>query len=766
MDNRENIVKQFTKYCSQCDGQCCKRGVFTVFGKEAEALERNYPEFKKCNIFDQRGKAQDIYIGTQCVFNDGNGCKLPMNLRPTDCLSFPLYPKLKEIKGELKIDSFVIQKECPFSEEIAQDKNFLNAIQQLWENSARELTGKEIIDWLGVEGSWHDWYHNAIEVKCHHRFNLKLKDNKRYLHGVKPYSSRKTLVSFIKYFICLAPLMLSLGINAQGLTNSSGYITCSGSPYITVNNASLDNSGTYVKASETILFSGTIASDIKGNATDYHNIIVSNTGGITLNTSNLSTFDNLTVNSGAIFTLTPTGKLTVNTTLTNSAGTSGLVISSTTNGSGSLIHSTAGVSATVRHYLTDDVATYYYHTVAPPTSDATAAVFKIPNSGPYVYYYNPANTAGSRWTNIVTSATALTTGTGYLINFKTQTTAETLSYAGTLNTGSYSLPLVSSGDGYNLVGNPYPCAIDWNASSGWTLTNVDNVITVWVPAAGNYGSYVAGAGSGTNGVSNIIASGQGFFVHATGSNPALGIANGVKIHDNTKLKSGRIDPVRFKLRLTNNVNGFSDEAVVYYSPTATAKFDKGLEALKFFSLTSTSSQIYTQARDSGYLSINALPTDNKDSIPLFFKCGLDATYTIEVIENNSIDSLTLTDLLASKKHSLLKGGYTFSAHKIDTTRRFIINLSEKHTVATDIGTAVSDAPKILIFSNGKTVYIRNLSAQHMQGDLTITNMIGQIVTHDRINLENETTKYIQTSGIYVVSFGNKEAIIKRKLIIQ
>ena len=131
MNNSENIVKQFSKYCSKCDGQCCKRGVFTVFGKEADTLAQHYPEFKTCNIFDHRGESKDIYIGAQCLFNNGSGCKLPMNLRPTDCLSFPFYPKLKEIKGELKIDSFVIQKECPFSNDIAQDKTFLEAIQQL-----------------------------------------------------------------------------------------------------------------------------------------------------------------------------------------------------------------------------------------------------------------------------------------------------------------------------------------------------------------------------------------------------------------------------------------------------------------------------------------------------------------------------------------------------------------------------------------------------------------------------------------------------------
>ena len=179
MSNRKDIVKQFAKYCSQCDGQCCKRGVFSVFGDEAEMLEHNYPEFKTAEVFDQRGEAKDMYIGKLCMFNNGHGCKLPGKCRPTDCLSFPFYPKLKEINGELQIDSFVIQNECPYSKEIATDEKFLEAMQKLWEKTAKNLTGQEIIDWIGANGSWGEWYKNAIEVKCNRPFNLKLKNDKQ-----------------------------------------------------------------------------------------------------------------------------------------------------------------------------------------------------------------------------------------------------------------------------------------------------------------------------------------------------------------------------------------------------------------------------------------------------------------------------------------------------------------------------------------------------------------------------------------------------------
>ena len=52
----------------------------------------------------------------------------------------------------------------------------------------------------------------------------------------------------------------------------------------------------------------------------------------------------------------------------------------------------------------------------------------------------------------------------------------------------------------NLVGNPYPSAIDWDASSGWTKTNIDNAIYFFKASGtdqygGTYSSYVNGVSS-------------------------------------------------------------------------------------------------------------------------------------------------------------------------------------------------------------------------------------------------------------------------------
>ena len=173
MGEKEDIVREFFKYCSKCDGKCCKRGVFTVFGWEDDLLSREYEEFKDADIFDVRGSCKDIAMMGKCIFYKEDGCKLPKQLRPTDCISFPFYPKLKENKGVLEIESILIQNECPFSEEISKNEKLIRYMYNFWEGVIKRTTKQEIIDWIGINGSWHDWYDNAIEVKCDFPLNVK-----------------------------------------------------------------------------------------------------------------------------------------------------------------------------------------------------------------------------------------------------------------------------------------------------------------------------------------------------------------------------------------------------------------------------------------------------------------------------------------------------------------------------------------------------------------------------------------------------------------
>lgn len=148
------------------------------------------------------------------------------------------------------------------------------------------------------------------------------------------------------------------------------------------------------------------------------------------------TTNDLTINNGASVSINPDKALTVNGTLTNNAGNSGLVIKSDASGTGSLIENN-GVAATCERYLTEDE----WHYISSPVIDPLAGVFM----GMYLKYWDePAGI----WTYITNPNQVLDTEMkGYALWTYNNATA---TYTGTLNTGAKTINVTSQGSRSDL----------------------------------------------------------------------------------------------------------------------------------------------------------------------------------------------------------------------------------------------------------------------------------------------------------------------------
>jgi len=235
--------------------------------------------------------------------------------------------------------------------------------------------------------------------------------------------------------------------------------------------------------------------------------------------------NNLIINSGASLTIDQDKALTVSGTLTNNAGNSGLVIES----GGSLLHNTSGVPATIKRLVTGstDLTAMMFHFVSVPletTCSPTTSLF----TGSYLFKYDEDSNA---WISMGSSTTTLLdVSRGYMMYYPGGAST-TLAFPGPMNSGSFTALTTNTGEGYNLVPNPYPSAIDW-INGNWVKTNLDDAIYTWPAGAGassgNYISYVSGVG--TNGGTQYIPLGQSFLVHANG-NPLLSMDNSVRVHN-------------------------------------------------------------------------------------------------------------------------------------------------------------------------------------------------------------------------------------------
>ena len=433
---------------------------------------------------------------------------------------------------------------------------------------------------------------------------------------------------------------------ATGLTGEAGNLEIDPGGSLTISGGTMrvygsaSGSGSFDAASGTVEFLGdapqsVISGLFTGNAV--MNLTINNPAGVTL-TAPLGVSGVVLVQNG---TLVSDGNLTL---LSDASGTA-LVDGS---GNGSI----AG-DVTMQRYLP---SAYGYKYFSSPFSDATVSEFgddmNLASSFPLFYRYDE-NRTSSGWVGYTTGTNILAVMSGYAANFGSSGVAKTVDVTGEVNNGSLSVTLYNHNKaftkGFNLVGNPYPSPIDWDAATGWTRSNVDYAVYYFRASTtdeygGTYSSYVNGIPSDPGVSTNIIPSMQGFFVHVTDTFPAtatLGMTNSVRISDRTHpfLKSSAAS-ARFLLRVTaafTDDTSSVDPLVVYFDDAAKTSFDSGFDALKLMNTDMMVTNFYSVLPGGQKLSINALPgqADTAMYVPLGLKSYRDGevTFRMSDIEN-------------------------------------------------------------------------------------------------------------------------------------
>ena len=462
--------------------------------------------------------------------------------------------------------------------------------------------------------------------------------------------------------------------------------------------------------------------------------------------------NDLTINAGALLSINPGKALTVNGTLTNNEGVAGLTINSdAANGSGSLIHHTANVPAYLSTTVTGSatLTDYKYHLVSVPLTPAGNALSGLFQDC-YLYDFDVANNA---WNGLGTSTiTALDETKGYMIYYPGA--SANYSFDGNMNAGAFAPTVVNAGSGYNLVPNPYPSSIDWDAASGWTKTNIDNATWIWNSNAstaygsgivGNYAAWVNGVG--TNDGSRYIAPGQAFFVKSNAASPALGMTDDVRLHHATQfLKSGESIPDLLRIGVT--ANDHSDEAVVRFTDEATVGLDMAFDAPKMFGL-DDAPQIYTMTADNNQLSINSLPhSASTVTVPLNFELKTDkpATLTLSGMESfNPNTNIYLEDKLAGTTINLRQQHtYAFAHQQGNDAGRFLLHFS---------GIAGMEDPAKTsgrVWISDHTVNIAMPASAGENASVEIFSMSGQRVFSQQVKLSDLTKVPVNLSGIFII----------------
>lgn len=509
------------------------------------------------------------------------------------------------------------------------------------------------------------------------------------------------------------------------------------------------------------------------------NFYISKTGGkITL--SNSLTSDNLIINTGSLEIL-PENYLRVNNTLINNAGNMGLVLKSSANGTASLIHQSNGVKGIVERFV-PILAVPEYHYFSSPVDSASGQAILDSLFGNFdAYYYNPAlgGNINSRWVKIFPS-TLLNPGRGYIISYENPSdTSKTIVFNGVFNTGHINVPISSVTGDWNLIGNPYPCAVsahDFIIENSINHPDINGTLYFWDDDAsgGNgysnsdYSCWNITGSTGNNQIPNgNIGSGQSFFVESRGGAGSVTFNNSMKSTNNIQFYIPENDRIQ-TIKLDLSGQGINNLILVGFLEPATPEADvlydgkklKGNSNLSFYSLI---------PGDSNEFAIQALPPlVAETTVELGFDARSAGNYSIQIkdIENLETWNVILEDKLRKEKTNLIKDTiYRFSTIAGSFKNRFVLHFIPENRLSGEIP---ENNNKIRLWHENNLIYIFSEDEILYDGKLAVHNVSGQEVWSGTVRDAKDKTVFELPlkPGFYIVTLQTANDIFIKKIIIK
>jgi GEVED domain-containing protein/Ig-like domain-containing protein len=521
------------------------------------------------------------------------------------------------------------------------------------------------------------------------------------------------------------------------------------------------------------------------------NVTIKNTGNLELQSSNNLTVTEWVNNQGGVFNIRNTASLVQ---INNVANTGNVMMERTAN---------------MRKLD-------YVYWSSPVAGFASSAISAGTPTG-FIYKWTPTiagNTNG--FGNWAVGSESMTLGKGYIVrgpdSFTSALQNYTANFTGVPNNGTIPVSIsrgtyngvdyntgvsttlgTKDDDNWNLLGNPYPSAV--NAIAFLTAnTNIAGFINVWthgtLPAsaiadpfynnfvynytAGDYITYnSAGASSGPGVFNGNIGAGQGFFVSMNHTS-ALATEN---VNFTNAMRSNTYSNSQFFRSAEDTGAALEDgkiwldiiapnnnaiRTLVSYVDGATNEKDRLFDAATDGKMNFT---IYSLINDEKFIiQGKALPFDMSDSVPLGIKIPQDGIYKIgigavEGIFSDSNQTIYLHDLDNNVIHNLREMPYTFTATTGKYDNRFVLKYVNSTLGNSDV-TALENS--VVVYKNDK---LNVKSAIEPIKEIVVYDLLGRILTNNtKVNANEFTVSNLnptETTLIVKVTLENNTVVTKK-----
>ncbi|MCB9425533.1 MAG: choice-of-anchor D domain-containing protein [Flavobacteriales bacterium] len=353
------------------------------------------------------------------------------------------------------------------------------------------------------------------------------------------------------------------------------------------------------------------------------------------------------------------------------------------------------------------------------------------------------------------------------------------SFYGVPNNGIITQEIYNSTSKWNLVGNPYPSAIDadllLNHASNASITN--GTIYFWTHATdisnGNRGTYTTddyasynqtggvAAVSGSATPTKYIGSGQSFFIEAT-QNGTLTFNNSMRVkNDNSQFfRSTSETQNRFWLELINNEGAYK-QLLIGYIKGATNQLDRNFDGkakeagnhISFYSI-NENENLCIQGRQ--------FPFDKKDLVRLGYSSQIEGEFQIQLAKKEGVfdqNSIILRDIAQNITHNLSLEPYTFFSTKGTFDSRFEIIFEGKEALSVETFSPVS---QVNIVRHNHSIEV--ISETNKVKSYTIYNSLGKLLlTKKDINKNDVKIQLDSNNQLLIISFTleNNETVTKK-----
>lgn len=435
-----------------------------------------------------------------------------------------------------------------------------------------------------------------------------------------------------------------------------------------------------------------------------------------------------------------------------------MLIESTAANTGSLIDNgnlTIKGSVSVERYMTQGK----YHYVSSSVSDATYSVLQSENNSDDDFF--GFNTTDNIWEDLndgEPAATPLEAGLGYAVQYAgTGSVIKTFS-GSNFNTGNVSYDVTAASGGFNLVGNPYPSAINGSVFISTNSSTITGAVYLWNYDNNDYATITqstnTAAGSGSI-PDNNIGSGQAFFVEVESSDD-VDFRDNMRVHDNNQFYKEEEDIQRIWLNVSDQNN--SNQIAFSFQNDATEKYDRMLDAYK---MQGNDALSFYSVIDNEQFVIQALPNIDKDfAIPLGLYSYEVSEYTISLfhVENISADRIILEDSYLNKMINFSENGsYSFAIEDGEWNNRFLLHIKKS------VGIEEQVPENISIYSYKDVLHVSGLDKQESY-QLSVYNILGQPIYEKNISSANRFSTTILAKGIFVIEIISDKYKITEKVI--